>query len=71
MLRNTLNCTLPIELVYNGEFEMNNVTCQRFEVGILCLPKAAGRASAMQKDPAKSSVLPGQGVMPCRRSPRM
>ncbi len=40
MLRNTLNCTLPIELVYNGEFEMNNVTCQRFEVGILCLPKA-------------------------------
>lgn len=39
VLRNTLNCTLPIELVYNGEFEMNNLTCQKFEVGLLREPR--------------------------------
>ena len=32
VLRNTLNCTLPIELVYNGEYEMDAKTCNKFEV---------------------------------------
>ena len=32
VLRKILNCTLPIELVYNGEYEMDAKTCNRFEV---------------------------------------
>ena len=32
VLRNTLNCTLPVELVFNGEYEMDKGTCDKFEV---------------------------------------
>ncbi|CAK0786177.1 hypothetical protein CVIRNUC_009390 [Coccomyxa viridis] len=31
VIRKTLNCTLPVEIVYNGEYEMDSKTCHRFE----------------------------------------
>ena len=35
VIRKTLNCTLPVEIVYNGEYEMDSKTCHRFEVRVL------------------------------------
>lgn len=32
VLRETLGCTLPMEIVFNGEREMDNRTCAKFEV---------------------------------------
>lgn len=34
VLRDTLNCTLPIEIVYNGPAEMDAWAIQKFEVGL-------------------------------------
>lgn len=31
-LRETLNCTLPIEIIYNGPSEMDDWAIQKFEV---------------------------------------
>ena len=30
---------MPVELIYNGEFEMNDITCQQFEVRPAILPE--------------------------------
>ena len=33
VLRHTLGCQLPIEIIYNGRYEMDPDTQHRFEVG--------------------------------------
>ncbi len=35
VLRESLNCTLPIEIIYNGPLEMDAWSIQTFEVGHL------------------------------------
>lgn len=35
VLRQTLNCTLPIEIVYNGPVEADEVVRRQFEVSAL------------------------------------
>lgn len=45
VLRNTLNCTLPVEVVYNGAEEMGPDLVHKFEVGALSRPSREASGS--------------------------
>ena len=44
VLRDTLNCTLPIELIYNGPAEMDQWAINKFQVRHLALLHKAQRS---------------------------
>ena len=53
VLRDTLNCTLPIEIIYNGPLEMDAWAIQKFEVGM----RQPLRDSACALSPAQRLLM--------------
>ena len=68
VLRDTLNCTLPIEIIYNGPLEMDAWAIQKFEVRLTSQCRWGFSAlsvhwqpcwpHALLRKPAQAVVLP-------------
>ena len=68
VLRDTLNCTLPIEIIYNGPAEMDAWAIQKFEVASfsVCHPLGCSMHARLARavgDVAAMTPLPLAGTL--------
>ena len=63
MLRHTLECQLPVEIVFNGEFEMDAKTCDKFQVLLSAISPASSEPCNAFTPPAAAILY----VMPFKQ----